>query len=38
MLHCHVLAHAATGMDVMVVYPNISTPFTIGRKSGNFPD
>jgi len=38
MLHCHVLIHAATGMDTMVVYPNISTPYSIGRKSGNTPE
>lgn len=38
MLHCHVLVHANSGMDMMVVYPNISTPFRIGTKSGNFPD
>ena len=38
MLHCHVLIHANFGMDMMVVYPNISTPYTIGTKSGNFPD
>jgi hypothetical protein len=25
-------------MDMMVVYPNISTPYTIGSASGNFPD
>jgi FtsP/CotA-like multicopper oxidase with cupredoxin domain len=38
MLHCHVLIHAVTGMDMMVVYPDISTPFTVGSKSDNFPD
>jgi len=38
MMHCHVLIHAASGMDMMVVYPNVSTPFTIGTQSGNFPD
>jgi FtsP/CotA-like multicopper oxidase with cupredoxin domain len=38
MLHCHVLIHAATGMDMMVVYPNISTPYTVGTKSGNIPE
>ncbi len=38
MFHCHVLIHAATGMDMMVVYPNISTPYTIGTKSGNVPE
>ncbi len=38
MLHCHVLIHAATGMDMMIVYPNISTPYTVGRASGNIPE
>jgi FtsP/CotA-like multicopper oxidase with cupredoxin domain len=38
MFHCHDLYHANHGMDMMVVYPNISTPSTIGSASGNFPD
>jgi FtsP/CotA-like multicopper oxidase with cupredoxin domain len=38
MIHCHVLIHAATGMDTMVVYPNIETPYTVGRASGNIPE
>lgn len=38
MLHCHVLIHAATGMDTMVVYPNITTPYTVGTRSGNTPE
>jgi FtsP/CotA-like multicopper oxidase with cupredoxin domain len=38
MLHCHVLIHAATGMDMMVVYPNIATPYSIGERSGNIPE
>ena len=38
MLHCHVLVHAATGMDMMVVYPNISTPYVVGENSGNIPE
>jgi FtsP/CotA-like multicopper oxidase with cupredoxin domain len=38
MLHCHVLIHAATGMDMMVVYPNISTPYVVGESSGNIPE
>jgi FtsP/CotA-like multicopper oxidase with cupredoxin domain len=32
------LFHANHDMDMMVVYPNISTPYTIGNASGNFPD
>ena len=38
MIHCHNLYHANHGMDMMLVYPNISTPYTIGNASGNFPD
>jgi FtsP/CotA-like multicopper oxidase with cupredoxin domain len=38
MLHCHVLIHAATGMDMMVVYPNIYTPYVVGESSGNIPE
>ncbi|MEO8610116.1 MAG: multicopper oxidase family protein [Chloroflexota bacterium] len=38
MLHCHILIHAVTGMDMMLVYPNISTPYTVGTKSGNIPE
>jgi FtsP/CotA-like multicopper oxidase with cupredoxin domain len=37
MLHCHILAHDAQGMDMMVEYPNIYTPYTIGKTSGNDP-
>lgn len=37
MLHCHFLAHDAQGMDMMVVYPNIFTPYTVGPSSGNDP-
>jgi FtsP/CotA-like multicopper oxidase with cupredoxin domain len=38
MLHCHNLFHANHGMDMMLSYPDISTPYTIGNASGNFPD
>lgn len=38
MFHCHNLYHANHGMDMMIVYPNISTPYSIGSESGNFPD
>jgi FtsP/CotA-like multicopper oxidase with cupredoxin domain len=38
MIHCHNLYHANHGMDMMLVYPNISTPYSIGNASGNFPD
>jgi len=37
MLHCHMVEHDAHGMDMMVIYPNISTPYTIGPTSGNNP-
>ncbi|GCE29915.1 hypothetical protein KDA_53990 [Dictyobacter alpinus] len=38
MIHCHNLLHAYWGMDTMLVYTNINTPYTIGSTSGNFPD
>ncbi|MBA2391424.1 MAG: multicopper oxidase family protein [Ktedonobacteraceae bacterium] len=38
MEHCHNFFHAYMGMDMMVVYPNISTPYNVGNSSGNFPD
>ncbi len=37
MLHCHNFLHANWGMDMMVMY-NVSTPYTVGSTSGNFPD
>ncbi len=37
MLHCHNFFHANWGMDMMIAY-NVSTPYTIGTTSGNFPD
>ncbi|MFL5628622.1 MAG: multicopper oxidase family protein [Ktedonobacteraceae bacterium] len=36
--HCHNLNHAARGMSMMIVYPNISTPFEMGKASGNMPE
>jgi FtsP/CotA-like multicopper oxidase with cupredoxin domain len=38
MIHCHNLFHANHGMDMMLSYPDISTPYTLGNASGNFPD
>ena len=38
MLHCHVLVHSAFGLSTMVDYEGVTTPFTIGTESGNFPD
>ena len=37
MLYCHNLLHAIWSMDMMVMY-NVSTPYTVGIASGNFPD
>jgi len=37
MLHCHMVAHDAHGMDMMVAYPNIVTPYNISKASGNNP-
>jgi FtsP/CotA-like multicopper oxidase with cupredoxin domain len=37
MLHCHITAHDAHGMDMMVEYPDIFTPYSIGPGSGNNP-
>lgn len=38
MLHCHNFLHANWGMDTMLVYDGYSTPYTVGKQSGNFPD
>ncbi|MGG4107517.1 multicopper oxidase domain-containing protein [Paenibacillus lautus] len=38
MIHCHILGHAATGMDMMVNYEGITTPYRVGKASGNIPD
>ncbi|UUZ83896.1 multicopper oxidase domain-containing protein [Paenibacillus sp. P26] len=38
MIHCHILGHAANGMDMMVNYEGITTPFSVGKASGNVPD
>lgn len=39
MLHCHILAHDAQGMDMMIEYPNIYTPFNVASSpnAGNYP-
>ncbi|SHF25096.1 Multicopper oxidase with three cupredoxin domains (includes cell division protein FtsP and spore coat protein CotA) [Seinonella peptonophila] len=36
--HCHNLDHAATGMTLHLMYKGVTTPFSIGRKTGNFPE
>ena len=38
MIHCHVLIHAAYGLSTMLSYQGIWTPYTIGTKSGDFPE
>ena len=38
MLHCHIGRHADSGMDMMISYADISTPYTIGSQSGNLPE
>lgn len=38
MFHCHNLSHASEGMDMMVAYDNVTTPYLIGNRSGNHPE
>jgi FtsP/CotA-like multicopper oxidase with cupredoxin domain len=38
MLHCHVLVHAAYGLSMMIIIGNVTTPYEIGTRSGNFPE
>jgi FtsP/CotA-like multicopper oxidase with cupredoxin domain len=38
MFHCHVLLHASFGMSMTVDYAGITTPFTMGSRSGNMPE
>jgi FtsP/CotA-like multicopper oxidase with cupredoxin domain len=38
MMHCHILGHAANGMDMMVNYEGVTTPYSVGQVSGNLPD
>ena len=38
MLHCHILIHAAGGMSMTINYDGITTPFTMGTRSGNIPE
>lgn len=38
MFHCHNLVHAAAGMDLMVGYAGVATPFRAGSDSGNDPE
>lgn len=36
--HCHNLDHAATGMMMHLAYTGVSTPYEMGRASGNTPE
>ncbi|HEY0811971.1 MAG TPA: multicopper oxidase family protein, partial [Pseudonocardia sp.] len=38
MLHCHVPLHAAMGMSMTIDYAGITSPFTMGSRSGNIPE
>jgi FtsP/CotA-like multicopper oxidase with cupredoxin domain len=38
MLHCHVLLHATMGMSMTIDYAGVTTPFTMGARSGNTPE
>ncbi|UQU67675.1 multicopper oxidase domain-containing protein [Couchioplanes caeruleus] len=38
MAHCHNLPHAAAGMDLMVGYEGITSPFRAGRDTVNKPE
>ena len=38
MLHCHDLAHAAAGLVTHVAYNGVTTPYQLGRDSGNRPE
>jgi FtsP/CotA-like multicopper oxidase with cupredoxin domain len=38
MLHCHILMHAKLGMDMMINYAGITTPYRVGSESVNIPE
>ena len=38
MLHCHNLQHAAQGFMTHLVYDGVTTPFLVGKDSGNTPE
>lgn len=38
MSHCHNLNHAAQGMDLMIGYDNVTTPYTFGPATPNKPE
>lgn len=38
MAHCHNLIHAYDGMDLMVGYKDVTTPYLVGGSMGNIPE
>jgi FtsP/CotA-like multicopper oxidase with cupredoxin domain len=36
--HCHNLEHAAIGMTLHLAYDNVTSPYLVGRESGNAPE
>src|SRR5215472_106374 len=38
MFHCHVLLHASFGLTMSIDYTGISTPYSMGTRSGNMPE
>jgi FtsP/CotA-like multicopper oxidase with cupredoxin domain len=36
--HCHNLQHASVGMMVHLAYEGVTTPFAVGRATGNHPE
>jgi FtsP/CotA-like multicopper oxidase with cupredoxin domain len=38
MFHCHVLLHASFGLTMSIDYAGISTPYSMGTRSGNMPE
>lgn len=38
MLHCHNLGHAADGLTTHLAYAGVTTPFRVGRATGNRPE
>lgn len=38
MAHCHNLIHAFDGMDLMVAYENVTTPYLVGGDKANQPE
>jgi FtsP/CotA-like multicopper oxidase with cupredoxin domain len=38
MFHCHNLPHAAHGLETHVAYEGVTTPFRMGKSSGNEPE